>query len=238
MKKRISIVLLEDSSNPVSEIVSRIREVPDFQVIAVSAQIEAAVQAVRNARPDIVLLNFEQTGDDTQTIAGALHGSAPDSRVIIMGLTAPQEDVARFLRAGALGFTMAGVGFATLIETIHSVARDIPVLPGELTPSLFGQLKQHGVQGRPERTLDVSRLTKREREVAGLLVLGMSNREIADRLEIALHTVKSHVHRVLAKLAVNNRLEIAAFSEPHQFAGEAAGFPPRYSESSEPAASM
>jgi DNA-binding NarL/FixJ family response regulator len=48
-------------------------------------------------------------------------------------------------------------------------------------------------------------------------VLGLCNRAIAERLGIALHTVKSHVHRVLAKLAVNNRLEIAAFSEPHQF---------------------
>ncbi len=238
MKKRISIVLLEDDTNPVSEIVSRIRQVPDFEVIAISAQIEAAVQAVCISRPDVVLLNVEQTGDDTQTIAGALHGSAPDARVIIMGLSAPQEDIARFLRAGALGFTMAGVSFETLIETIHSVAKDIPVLPAELTPSLFGQLKQHGVQGRPARTLDVSRLTTREREVAGLLVLGMSNREIAERLEIALHTVKSHVHRVLAKLAVNNRLEIAAFSEPHHFAPGPAGFPPPHLVGAEPTASV
>lgn len=213
MSNRISIVLLEDGANPVSDIVTRIREVPDFQVTAVSAEIEVAVQAVCTSRPDIVLLNLEQMGDDTQTIAGALHGSAPDSRVIIMGLTVPQEDVARFLRAGALGFTLVGASFETLIETIHSVARGIPVLPPELTRSLFVQLKQHGVLGRPPRTLDVSRLTQREREVAALLVLGLSNRTIAERLEIALHTVKSHVHRVLAKLDVNNRLEIAAFSE-------------------------
>jgi DNA-binding NarL/FixJ family response regulator len=212
MSKRISIVLLEDGTNPISEIVTRIRDLPDFQVVAIAAKIDEAVHVVRTARPHVVLLNLQQTGDDTQTIAGALHGSAPDSRVIVMGFEAPQEDVARFLRAGVVGFTMVGATFEVLIDTIHSVARGIPVLPPELTRSLFSQLKRHGVLGRPARTLDVSRLTLREREVAGLLVLGMSNRQIADRLDIALHTVKSHVHRVLTKLAVNNRLEIAAFS--------------------------
>ncbi len=216
MSKHISIVLLEDSANAPSEIVLRIRAQPGFQVVAVSAEIEVALEAVRTSRPDIVLLNLQQTGDDTQTIAGALHGSAPASCVIVMGLEAPQDDVARFLRAGVSGFTMVGASFETLVDTIHSVIRGIPVLPPELTHSLFGQLKLHGVLGRPPRTLDVSRLTPREREVAGLLVLGMSNRKIADRLDIALHTVKSHVHRVLTKLSVNNRLEIASFSKAPQ----------------------
>lgn len=212
MSKRISIVLLEDGANPASEMVSRMRAMPDFQVVAVSARIDEAVEAVCTSRPDVVLVNLQQTGDDTQTIAGALHGRAPSSRVIVMGLEAPQEDVARFLRAGVVGFTMLDASFDTLVDTIHSVVRGVPVLPLELTRSLFAQLKRHGVLGRPRRTLDVSRLTHREREVVGLLVLGMSNREISDRLDIALHTVKSHVHRVLTKLDVNNRLEIAAFS--------------------------
>jgi DNA-binding NarL/FixJ family response regulator len=138
--------------------------------------------------------------------------------VIVMGLEAPQDDVARFLRAGVSGFIMAGAPYETLIETVHSVVRGVPVLPAELTRSLFGQLKKHGVLGRPKRPAGLTRLTVRERQVADLIAEGLTNRAIALRLDIALHTVKTHVHRVLAKLSVNSRLEIAALSaesSPH-----------------------
>ena len=96
------------------------------------------------------------------------------------------------------------------LATIRSVASGIQVLPTQLTRSLFGQLKLHRVLGRPKRMLEIGRLTGREREIADLMVLGLSNQVIATRLKIALHTVKSHVHRVLSKLAVQSRLEVAA----------------------------
>jgi DNA-binding NarL/FixJ family response regulator len=216
MTHRISIVLVDDNASSRDDFASRIREQPGFRVLATSADVEEALEAIRQSRPDLVLLHLRQEGDDTLTLAGALHGEAPGSRVIIMGVLAPQRDVAGLLRAGASGFIMATASFEVFLETIHSVASGIQVLPAELTASLFGQLKRHSVQGRPRRPLDLGCLTVREREVADLLVQGWSNKEIGLRLRIALHTVKSHVHRVLSKLAVNNRLEVAAYSQRRQ----------------------
>ncbi len=212
MNRDISLVLVGDGATPETGVASRIRAQPGFHVVASLTDIAAVLEQVCRSRPDIVLLNLQQTGDDTQTLAGALHGSAPGSRVILMGLEAPQKDVARFLRAGVAGFIMAGASFDDFLTTIHSVVDGIPVLPPDLTCSLFGQLRRYGVLGRPKRVPDVMRLTARERQVAGLIVEGMTNRAIATRLQIALHTVKTHVHRVLAKLEVNSRIEIAAFS--------------------------
>ena len=213
MRKRISLVLVDDNPLEREGVVALIRAQPGFHVLAASAEIEAALQKVRDTKPDLVLLNLPQEGDDSLTLAGALHGEVPASRVIIMGLEAPHADVASFVRAGVSGFIMAGASFDRCFRTIHSVAEGVQVLPLELTRSLFGQLNRHGVRGRPKRTLDIQRLTGREREVAHLIVQGLSNKEIAGRLHIVLHTVKSHVHRVLAKLAVNSRLEVAAFSQ-------------------------
>jgi DNA-binding NarL/FixJ family response regulator len=107
---------------------------------------------------------------------------------------------------------MADTSFDRFLSTIHSVAGGIRVLPSELTHSLFGQLNGHDVRTGPKRPLQLGRLTNRERAVTDLIVRGLGNREIAARLSIALHTVKSHVHKVLSKLAVNSRLEVAAFS--------------------------
>jgi len=210
--KRISLVLIDDNPSARQGVVALIRAQPGFHVLAASAETEAALQQVRESKPDLVLLNLRREGKDSLTLAGALHGEVPESRVIVMGMVPLQEDVASFVRAGVSGFIMADASFDRFLRTIHSVAQGIQVLPLALTHSLFGQLKRHGGRGRSKRTLDVKRLTKRERAVTDLIVQGLSNKDIAARLQIALHTVKSHVHQVLSKLAVNSRLEVAAFS--------------------------
>ncbi|MFN2316473.1 MAG: response regulator transcription factor, partial [Gemmatimonadales bacterium] len=97
--------------------------------------------------------------------------------------------------------------------TIQTVALGDNVLPGEMTAFLFWELKRQGIRPPPVPALDVGFLTAREGEVADLIVEGLCNKEIAGRLGIALHTVKSHVHKVLSKLAVNTRLEVVAFAQ-------------------------
>ena len=212
MSKRISMILIDDASSSRTGAVARIRAQPGFRVLAVLAETEAALQQVRETKPDIVLLNLRQEDDDSLTLAGALHGEAPESRVIIMGVVPPRQDVASFIRAGVSGFIMAGASFDEFLRAIHSVARGMQVLPLELTRPLFAQLKRYSVRGCPKKQLDVKRLTTREREVADLIVRGCNNQEIAIRLQIALNTVTGHVRKVLSKLAVNNRLEVAALS--------------------------
>lgn len=213
VRRRISLVLIDDHPLMREAVVALICAQPGFHVLATLAGVEIAMQKVRETKPDIVLLNLLQEGDDSLELAGALHGEVPESRVILMGLRADHEDVTSLVRAGVSGFIMEGASYDEYVSTIRSVAEGIQVLPLELTRSLFGQLNKHGVLGRSRRTLEVGRLTDREREVADLIVRGMSNKEIAAQLQIALHTVKSHVHRVLSKLSVNSRLEVAAFSQ-------------------------
>lgn len=222
--KRLAIVLVDENPSARTGVVSRICALPGFHVLAASAEVEEALRQVRAAKPDLVLLNLQQEGDDSLALAGALHGEAPSSRVILMGLEPQQADVASYLRAGVSGFIMQDASFDTYLDTIHAVADGIQVLPPELTRTLFVQLKQHGVRDRPKRMLNVARLTDREREVADLIVQGCSNKEIAAALDIALHTVKSHVHKVLSKLSVNSRLEVAAYS--HRQGGSETGSVP------------
>ena len=212
VKKQISVVLIDDNRSPEHGVMALIRAEPGFHVLAASADIEEALGSIRETRPDLVLLDLRRKGVDSLTVAGAVHGSAPESRVIVMGMQPLHEDMVGFIRAGVSGFVMAEASFDEFLAAIHSVARGIQVLPAELTGSLFGQLDWQGRRGPLKRPLDLERLTKRERAVTDLIIQGLSNKEIAARLSIALYTVKSHVHKVLSKLAVNSRLEVAAFS--------------------------
>ena len=222
MSRLISLILIDDNRLSRDGVVALIRARQGFRVLAAGESSEQAIQRVRESRPRVVLLNLRQDGDDSLTLAGALRGKAPASGVIVMGLEPLQPDVVSLVRAGVAGFIMADASIDAVISTIQSVARGMQVLPVELNRSLFGQLKRDGVRRGPPRRLHVKRLTVPERDVAGLLVRGQSNEEIAAELQLAINRVSHHVHRVLSKLEVNSWLEVGALSERAAPADESA----------------
>jgi DNA-binding NarL/FixJ family response regulator len=158
-RKRISFVLVNGNPLGREKLASLIRAQPGFFVLTPSGGMAETLRQLRATRPDIVLLNLPQARDRL-ALAGALHRVVPKSRVIIMGLKAPQNDVVSFVRAGVSGFIMADASFEQLLQTVRSVAQGIRSLPAELTRSLFGQLRRHGVRGRPKRPPGVTRLPK------------------------------------------------------------------------------
>jgi DNA-binding NarL/FixJ family response regulator len=208
----ISLVLIDDNRLLREGLAAMIHAQPGFMVLAASADVEEALQKVREAMPDVVLLDFGLADHDSLALTATVHAEVPSARVIVMGLLPLQEDVADYVRAGASGFIMLDASFEEFFETIRAVADGAEVLPKALTNSLFSQIVRNAPVVNKARLLESVRLTLREREVIALLGEGLSNKEIATRMGIAVHTVKSHVHNVLEKLALNSRLEVAAFS--------------------------
>ena len=208
----ISLVLIDDNRLLREGIAALIHTQPGFKVLAAFADVEEALKKVREARPDIVLLDFGLEDHDSVSLTATVHDEVPAARVIVMGLLPIQEDVADFVRAGASGFIMKDASFDDFFATIRAVAGGGEVLPPALTNSLFAQIARNLPVDSRARTLEAVRLTNRERQVIDLLGEGLSNKEIAIRLHIAVHTVKSHVHNVLEKLALRSRLEVVAFT--------------------------
>lgn len=210
--KPISLVLIDDNRLLREGIAAMIHKQPGFKVLAASADVDEALKKVREAKPDVVLLDFGLEDHDSLSLTATVHGEVPAARVIVMGLMPLQEDVANYVRAGASGFIMKDASFEDFFATIRAVAAGAEVLPAALTTSLFSQIARNSAGGSKARVLEAVRLTNRERQVIDLLGEGLSNKEIATRLHIAIHTVKSHVHNVLEKLALHSRLEVAAFT--------------------------
>jgi len=212
MGKTISLVLIDDNRLLREGLAGLIRKQPDFRILAASGDIEGALRKVREAKPRVVLLDFSLESHDSLRVTTTVRQEVPEARVIVMGLLPIQEDIAAFVRAGASGFIMKDASFDDFLRTIRAVADGADVLPPELTGSLFGQIARQIVSRGRTPVLEGVRLTERERQVIDLLGEGLSNKEIAARLHVAIHTVKSHVHNVLEKLALHTRLEVAAFS--------------------------
>lgn len=211
-KPPIALVLIDDNRLLREGLAAMIQSQPGFKVLAASADVDEALQQVREAKPDVVLLDFGLADHDSLSLTVTVRTEVPAAKVIVMGLLPAQEDVADFVRAGASGFIMKHASFEDFFTTIRAVASGKEVLPPELTTTLFSQIAKGAGTGPRARALESVRLTNRERQVIDLLGEGLSNKEIATRLHIAIHTVKSHVHNVLEKLALHSRLEVVAFT--------------------------
>ncbi len=208
----IALVLIDDNRLLRETIARTIHVQPGFKVLAASADADEALRKVREAKPDVVLVDFGLEDHNSLSLTATVRREVPTAKVIVMGLLPLQEDIADYVRAGASGFIMKDASFDDFFATIRAVAAGEEVLPGALTNSLFSQIARNAPRGDKIRILDAVRLTERERQVIDLLGEGLSNKDIATRLHIAIHTVKSHVHNVLEKLALHSRLEVAAFT--------------------------
>jgi len=185
---------------------------PDLKVVATAEDPTAGMRHVRELTPHVVLLDATMDNGDTSRFVQTIRSTSPTARVIVMDLLAGPEDVIEFVKAGANGFVMKDATLDDLVRTIRSVAQGADVVPSALTGTLLSHIAQH-VVARPIPGVEQAvRMTKRERQIMDLIAEGLSNKEIAQRLNIATYTVKSHVHNILEKLALHSRLQIAAYT--------------------------
>jgi DNA-binding NarL/FixJ family response regulator len=208
----ISLVLVDDNRLLREGIEHLIRAQPGFEVLAASADVDEALQTVREARPDVVLLDSGLEDHDSLSLTATVHGEVPEARVIVMGLLPLQEEIAKFVRAGASGFIMKNASIENFFATIRAVAGGAEVLPAGLTTSVFWQVARTAAEGSSNRIMEAVRLTGREREALDLLAEGLCDDEISLRLKIPVHVVRSRVHNILEKLALHSRLDAAASS--------------------------
>lgn len=166
---------------------------------------------ILNATPDVVLLDIGLRKGDSLRIAAEARRDFPDAKVIIMDLLPAHEDIVEFVNAGVSGFIMKDATLEDLVSTIRAVVGGASVLPLTMVNTLFSQIAREAiVRGRPD-VLESVKMTPRERQVINLIAEGMSNKEIASTLHVAIHTVKSHVRNVMEKLTLHSRLQIAAY---------------------------
>ena len=205
----IAVALIEDNRFVRDAITALLNQSADFNVVA--AEASAGFALLRTVRPDVILLGVGLWDDNSLRVTETVMKDYPEARVIIMDILPVHKDIVECVNAGVAGFILKDATAEDHCNTIRSVAQGAHVLPPEMTSTLFSQIaKEALVRGRAV-SMGSDRMTLREREVIGCIGEGLSNKEIAVRLHIATHTVKSHVRNVMEKLAVHTRLQIAAF---------------------------
>jgi len=185
----------------------------DIEVVGEVADGREAVDAARDVRPDVVLMDIRMPGLDGLEATRQLLASAPSTRVRVLILTTFDLDsyVYEALRAGASGFLLKDAPPEQLVAGIRTVASGDALL----APSITRRLIEGFIRRPPAHRVEgdgLEELTPREREVLQLLGEGLSNTELAQELYVSEATVKTHVARVFSKLGLRDRVHAVVFA--------------------------
>jgi DNA-binding NarL/FixJ family response regulator len=207
------VLLIEDNRLLREGIAANLNAHGDFEVIAVAENGDAIKKLANSGQsPQVVLLDLGLKKADSLQVMAVLRSTLPEAHVIAMDILPEQVDIVEFVEAGGSGFILKSASLQEYVDTIKAVERGAKVLPTVMTTTLFTQIVESALasgRGIPDSAIV---LTARERQIVDLIAQGLSNKEIAAQLHIATHTVKSHVHNILEKLALSSRLQIAAFA--------------------------
>ncbi len=206
----ITVAIVEDNRLVLEGLVDMLDALPDVSVVLAAGSL--AMGSLKQANPALILLDVGLEDQNCLRLAEAVQADMETARVIVMDLLPVHEEIAQFVNAGVAGFILKDATFADFVGTIRAVAGGVRVLPARMTGTLFSQIAKAAVHRNGTAALEAVRMTQREREVIALIAEGMSNKEIAQRLSVAPHTVKSHVRNVMEKLALHSRLQIAAYA--------------------------
>jgi DNA-binding NarL/FixJ family response regulator len=176
------------------------------EVIASASDVEGALSEIAADRPDAVLADVGLAGG--ATALRKIVAAAPGGRVVAFGVVDSEQLIIDFAEAGVAGYVPREATLDDLVAVIEGVMRDEVICSPRIARTLLrrvGALARERHDGGAE-----VRLTSRETQVVALIDEGLSNKEIASRLQIELPTVKNHVHNVIEKLGVRRRAEAAA----------------------------
>jgi DNA-binding NarL/FixJ family response regulator len=176
-----------------------------FDVVGQAASGEEAIDLARELQPQLVLLDLTMPGLGGLAALPLIRGVAPGAEVVILTAAEDEGSLLQAVRSGAAGYLLKSEPPERIVEFLRGVARGEAALSGAIASRLLAQVRE-GVRSEvPESVADT--LSARELEVLLLLDHHLSTEEVAARLFISEHTVRSHVKNLMAKLGVSSRRE-------------------------------
>lgn len=193
---KIRVLIADDHPVVCRGLAAIIRTEPGMDVVGEAANGEQALQMFRQHRPDVTLMDLRMPVMDGVEAIRAIRAENPTAAIIVLTTYQGDEDIHRALKAGAQSYLLKGMPDVELITAITNVHAGRRYLPQTVRESLAN---------RPPN----SELSGRELQILGLIVKGLSNRQIGDTLEIAEATVKWHVNIIFSRLNVSHRTQAA-----------------------------
>jgi DNA-binding NarL/FixJ family response regulator len=210
VKAAVRVLIVDDDPLVRAGLAMIIGGAPDLTVVGEAADGADVAAAVDACAPDVVLMDIRMPTLDGMAATELLRARPHPPEVIVLTTFDADEYVLRALRAGASGFLLKHTPPAEILRAISRVSAGEPILSPTVTRQLIAHIGHTGADARQRHaTTALGQLSEREREVAVAIAQGRSNAEIGSELFMSVPTVKAHVSRILSKLDLNNRTQIA-----------------------------
>jgi NarL family two-component system response regulator LiaR len=201
---RIRVMIVDDQPMVRSGLSAFLSVAHDFELVGEAENGTQALRMCADAQPDVVLMDLMMPGMNGVAATRAILERFPDVRVIALTSFPQDQLVQEVLQAGALSYLLKNVGVDELARAIRAARAGQPTLAPEAAQALIRRATQPKAPGHD--------LSAREREVLALMVLGLNNPDIAERLIVGRSTVKFHVSSILGKLGVQSRTQAALYA--------------------------
>jgi DNA-binding NarL/FixJ family response regulator len=207
------VLVVDDDPLVRAGLVMMLGGAPDLRVVGEAGDGTQVLPLVDRLVPDVVLMDIRMPAMDGLAATEALRARRSAPEVIVLTTFDADEHVLRALRAGAAGFVLKDTPPAEIVDAVRRVARGLPVLSPAVTRRLIARVAGSAHDRRARALGRLALLNDREREVAVAVGQGRSNAEIGAVLFLGVPTVKTHVSRIVTKLDLNNRVQIALLAQ-------------------------
>jgi two-component system nitrate/nitrite response regulator NarL len=205
----IRLVLADDHPIILDGLEALFRAEPGMQVVARCVNGAETLQAVRQHRPDILILDIRMPGMDGLAVLREMKRETLPTRVILLTVALTEEEALEALRLGVRGVVLKEMAPQMLVQCVRKVHAGEHWLERRSAERALEKLL-----ARESGTREVAGvLTPRETEIVRMVAAGLRNKEIADRLSISEGTVKIHLHHIYEKLQLDGRLELALYAQ-------------------------
>ena len=210
-ENKIKILIVEDHMVARMGIAIIVENIPNFELVGQAQDGQEGVSLALHLKPDVILMDIGLPKIDGIEATRKIKEAKLNSSILMFTSRDSSDDIFAALRAGADGYIMKGSDEKTLKNAIEAVNQKA----GWLDPQI-ARVVLSGINEQKENTQDKTKspnnkygLTKKELEVLSLIVDGLSNQEIAQKLVVSLSTTKAHVHSILQKLYLTDRTKAA-----------------------------
>jgi DNA-binding NarL/FixJ family response regulator len=184
----------------------------DFEVVGEASDgLEALIKA-RELAPDLILMDVGMPGCDGLEATQRIKQELPDVTIVMLTVRDEDDKLFQAIRNGAQGYLLKSIRSQEMLALLRGAVRGEAAITPPLGGRMLEEFRRVGRRAAMDPAETSAALTAREQEVLGLVAAGATNKEIAETLNVSIHTVKSHMRKILAKLQLDRRQEAASFA--------------------------